>query len=304
MAQIIFFLTIFFHVSVFANILDQSAEQITSMWEQTGKPILLLGESSHRDLTSIEVLKRIVASNWRTIQFVALETNSSEQEIVNTYLETGLSLPQKFSGTSLRDPSLLTFFRGLNEHRKGFGLAPIRIIALDSSGAGYNTYAEWFADRGRSMASRLQHDIQAGHQGVIFTGAGLAARDTYALPKILQLLMRVNADVTPIANDERLRQNSVSVFIQGKHEFVERALLVASGLRPFLRIRSTVGIKPGSLASIDNETFRRAAERAGFKETTAMNLTSNFDYWIQIENESPIPPLTCEDALSSVSPKN
>lgn len=276
--------------------LNEPALQILKAWHVSEKSVLVLGESSHGDSSSIDLLKQLIDLEWRNIDFISLESSASEQNNIDDYLFFGSNLPQHISGSSARDASLLTNIFLANQKRAQLGLAPIQVIACDLPGDNFKSKEDWFMARDHHMAQLISSKTNAFQKrGIIFTGAGHAAKNEYKTQQLIKRIMPSIDTLKPLASYDGLKEKSVSIFIQTRFSIIERILLATfKDTRPVLKLARKLSLPPGQLISTKSADFSQAESKAKMTDETPMKISENFDYWINLSLNSP-----CERSLYS-----
>lgn len=262
----------------------QEAE-LSLEWNKSGKPVLILGESAHNDQRAILLLKRLITLESETLDFVALEADSSQQSLVDAYLLSNLPPPQKLRGAAIRDLSLLQLIRALNLDRRDQGLKPISVILLDLPGAGYSSNANWFADRDRHMFETLRRGTNGlSQRGIIFAGSGHAAKQPFELPKPLRWNTSPFTKIEPLGSYSPLKENALAVFVQNDFTWMEMGLMaIFRDTRPFLKMWRLMKTSAGEMISTQDEEFQWAESHTGLTDKTPMRISTHFDFWVRPE---------------------
>lgn len=207
---------------------DTVTTQIVTAWEKSGKSVLHVGEASHNDNASLMRITTIIRHLWRELDYIALEADASQQYFIDQYVNGQSEEPPKnLAGASMRDSRLLEFLRTINSIRIDQKLFPIKVIALDPSAEGYDDYNSWFQARPAYMYRRLMEQTDSLKQkGIIFTGAGHAARGTTRLPRLARWMMKVESSYTPLG--DAIQNKAFSVFLQTNQTILERLTVLTS----------------------------------------------------------------------------
>lgn len=294
--KVLFLIFLIMALGVFAKTADCATEhEISSVWKQSHKPVLILGEASHGDQRSIELLKSLVALEWKSIEFIALESDSSEQAVIDAYLNSTALLPSRLNGSATRDLSLLATIKKINQKRTAVEMPPIDVIAMDLPGNGFDSREAWFGARDKYMSELLISKTESfSRPGIVFTGAGHAARFEYRLQTLLRLAMRSISSVTPLGANPLLQTKSLSVFLQTEYSLGEKLpMLLFGDTRPFVRLSAKMKAKSGELIRTQSSRFMEAERALGVTDNTPMKLSTHFDYWVQLTRAA-----NCSQALS------
>lgn len=271
---------------IFSSAVSAQEADLAGVWNESGKPVLILGESAHKDARAVLFLKRLISLEKENLDFVALEADSSQQAQVDAYLKINKPLPEKLRGAALRDLSLLHLIRVLNLDRKDQGLKPIAVKLLDLPGAGYSSNANWFADRDKFMREMLL-TVSEGMtlRGIVFTGSGHAAKLPFTLPRLMRMGLKPFTSIVPFGSYEEIKQNALSVFVQNDFSWTEMGMMAAFGdSRPFLRMWSLMRRSPGELLHVEDEEFQFAEAHTGLTDQVPMRISTHFDYLVRPHN--------------------
>jgi hypothetical protein len=267
----------------------ETAKSISSAWEESGRPILALGETSHTQPYSITLLRKILILNARTLDFVALEADSTQQRIIDLCLLTGGPCPQ-LDGPGVRDPTVVDFIHRINNVRAAFDIEPIRVIAMDLPKQKEKSTGDWFVERPRYMAGILQRQIR-GKRGILFGGAGHAATNSYKLPKLVGAQLGVALEYLPLGALLSSQNNVLAVYLSTPQSWkVTLASYFSRDIRPHFSLAKLLKDFPGQPIPTGNPDFQILETAAGSGGHTSMPISKNFDYWVLLNSK-------CEDLL-------